>query len=249
MHGDLASYRDASDFVRGLDVVIHLAHTNTPLTSNDDLPSDAAMNLGPTLTLIQAVRSSPGRCHVVFSSSGGAVYGPPNDARRALTEDDPCEPVNSYGIQKLMGEHYLRLAADEGWLTATVLRIGNAYGVALPRERGQGFLGVAMADHARQMPVRVFGAIDNVRDYVHLDDVSEAFERSLEPSAPYRVYNIGSGKGTSVRDLLDLLERVSGRRVVVERETLMGADRLTGWVVLNSERATTELRLEANCRA
>ena len=152
MHGDLASYRDASDFVRGLDVVIHLAHTNTPLTSNDDLPSDAAMNLGLTLTLIQAVRSSPGRCHVVFSSSGGAVYGPPNDARRALTEDDPCEPVNSYGIQKLMGEHYLRLAADEGWLTATVLRIGNAYGVALPRERGQGFLGVAMADHARQIP-------------------------------------------------------------------------------------------------
>ncbi|MDQ3938396.1 MAG: NAD-dependent epimerase/dehydratase family protein, partial [Chloroflexota bacterium] len=176
--GDLASPHDAAAFAERLGCIVHLAHTNTPLTSNRDLPSDTAMNLVPTLNLIQALRGVESNCHVVFASSGGAIYRGGADGV-PVTEDAPVEPTTSYGIQKLTAEHYLRVAAREGWLSASVLRIGNAYGALLPPERLQGFLGVAVASLAAGRPIRVFGSTENVRDYVHLDDVCRVIELAV----------------------------------------------------------------------
>ena len=76
---DLNSYEDCRAFVRDVDVIVHLAHTNTPLTSNRSLPSDASANTGPMLTLLQAVREAGTRPRVVFASSGGAIYRPSDD--------------------------------------------------------------------------------------------------------------------------------------------------------------------------
>src|SRR4051794_30400771 len=84
VEGDLGSPQDAAECIAGADAVVHLAWTNTPLTSNAHLPSDANANMVPTLTLLEAVREA-GTCpHVVFASSGGTVYGPPSDTRPFL---------------------------------------------------------------------------------------------------------------------------------------------------------------------
>lgn len=246
--GDLTSPQDAMEFVQGLDCVVHLAHTNTPLTSNKDLPSDAAMNLVPTLSLIQALRHRDADCHVVFASSGGAIYRGSVD-RTPVTEDSPVEPATSYGIQKLTTEHYLRLAAGEGWLSASVLRIGNAYGALLPPERLQGFLGVAVSQLAQGRPIRIFGSMANVRDYVHLDDVCRVIELALERRPEFGVFNVGSGQGVSVSDLLKLLASIVGTVPVVEHELpTRDAQRLPAWIVLDSSRAAAELGWTASVR-
>jgi UDP-glucose 4-epimerase len=192
------------------------------------------------LSLIQAIREAAKKVHVVYASSGGAVYG--RIAKGSpIPETAPPEPTTSYGVQKLAGEHYLRLGAEEGWLTANALRIGNAYGVALPRERLQGFLGVSVAAHARGDPIRVFGDPENVRDYVHLDDICDAIDLALGRRDGYGVYNIGSGRGASVRELISLLEEASGRAANVEVEYIGGAAALTPWVVLDATKAAREL--------
>ena len=241
LQGDLASPRDCQALVSGAEVLIHLAHTNTPLTSNRDLPSDVATNAVPTVTLLQAVREAGSRPHVVYASSGGALYAPPDDAR-PVDESAPCSPTTSYGIQKLLGEHYLRMAAHEGWLTATVLRIGNAYGLLLPTTRTQGFIGVAVARLRDGLPIRVFGDPDNVRDYVHLDDVCRMFAAACEPRRDFSIYNVGSGRGVSVRELLSLLGTVSGRELAVEHDTpTEDATRLPHWIVLDCTSAEREL--------
>lgn len=241
MQGDLASPHDAAAFVEGLDCVVHLAHTNTPLTSNRDLPSDASMNLTPTLTLLQALREGSTTCHVVFASSGGAVYRG-GSGRAPVTEEAAVAPSTSYGIQKIVAEQYLRLGADEGWLTATSLRIGNAYGRLLPPERLQGFLGVAVSQLAAGNAIRIFGDPANVRDYVHLDDVCRALELALVHRRGYQVFNIGSGVGVSVNELVELLGRITGASPRVEHE-LSTADtrRLPQWIVLDSSKAAREL--------
>jgi UDP-glucose 4-epimerase len=238
--GDLASYRDCASFVAGLDAIVHLAHTNTPLTSNKDIPSDAAMNIVPTAMLLQAMRDGGTTPHVVYVSTGGALYR--GDGHRPVSEESPVEPTTSYGIQKLMGEHYFRLAAREGWITATVLRIGNAYGVLLPPERLQGFIGVALAKILEGSPVRVFGDPDNVRDYVHLDDVMRMFELVVGRSTGFEVYNVGSGEGKSVREVLELLQRLSGIDAEVVYEPLTAdSSRLPPWIVLDVSKARREL--------
>lgn len=238
---DLASARDCRSFVADVDAIVHLAHTNTPLTSNKSLASDAAANAIPTLTLLEAIRDARTRPHLVYPSSGGALYRPSADGR-PVDEQSPLEPLTSYGILKLAFERYLRMAADEDWLTATVLRIGNPYGVLLPSERLQGFIGVAVRQLLSGHPVRVFGDLDNIRDYVHLDDVCRAVERAFDPPHDFAVYNIGSGRGTSVHEVLAILADVTGEDVRLERDEPAGeAARLPRWIVLDSTKAEREL--------
>ncbi len=245
MQGDLNSPGDCATFVDGVDAIVHLAHANTPLTSNAHLPADALVNLVPSLTLLQAIRDSGSRPQVVLASSGGAVYQP-RTSGEPIDEDAPAAPASSYGIQKLALEHYLRMAAAEGWLTATALRIGNAYGTLLPRERLQGFIGVALNHVLHDEPVRVFGDWNNVRDYVHLEDLSQAFLAAAEQRDEFEVYNIGSGVGHSVREILSLLEQLTEAKVPVEfDDPTAAAERLPSWVVLDVTKARERLGWEA----
>jgi UDP-glucose 4-epimerase len=241
VRGDLTSPVDADAFVRDLDVVVHLAGSSSPLTSNAHLQADVLGNLLPTLSLIQAIRERGRPLHVVFASSGGAVYAAP--ARpEAVDEDAPTAPTSSYGIQKLASEEYFRMASDHGWLTATVLRIGNPYGVLLPAERLQGFIGVAINRLAQGERVRLFGDTRNVRDYVHLDDVITLFERVLQTGEPFSIYNVGSGEGHSVDEILSTIATILGRDVSVERSAVAGEPRdLPPWIVLDAGKARREL--------
>jgi UDP-glucose 4-epimerase len=232
LQGDLASPHDAAALVADADAIVHLAWTNTPLTSNAHLPSDASANLLPTLTLLEAVRASEAGPQVVFASSGGAVYGAARE-RRPFGEDDPCRPQSSYGIQKLTTEHFLRMAAEHRWLTATALRIGNPYGVPLPPERLQGFIGTAVAQFLAGERIRIFGNRANVRDFVHIIDVCRAVELSLTSRESFDVFNIGSGTGHSVDDVLRLVEALIGRPLDVRTESSAAADDLPSWVVLD----------------
>jgi UDP-glucose 4-epimerase len=244
IQGDLGSPRDCERFLDGVDVIVHLAHVNTPLTSNAHLPADAAANLVPSLTLLQQIRESGTRPHLVLASSGGAVYRPRSE-QDPIDEEAETAPSTSYGIQKLALEQYLRMAAAEGWLTATVLRIGNAYGTLLPRERLQGFVGVALNYIVHGEPVRIFGDWDNVRDYVHLDDLSRAMMLAAGRPEGFALYNIGSGAGHSVRQIMALLESIVGRPVPLQRDApTPAAERLVSWVVLDSRRARRSLGWE-----
>lgn len=240
IQGDLGSPQDAAECIAGADAVIHLAWTNTPLTSNAHLPSDASANMLPTLTLLEAARKA-GTCpHVVFASSGGTVYGPPCDMR-PFVETDACHPQSSYAIQKLAAEHYLRMASEHGWLTTTSLRMGNPYGVLLPPGRMQGFIGTAVSQLRAGSPIRVFGNPKNVRDYVHVDDMCRAFELVLAPQDRFDIFNIGSGTGHSVAEIIQLIEQIEGRDVPVWFDHPAAADELPAWVVLDSGKARERL--------
>jgi UDP-glucose 4-epimerase len=237
IQGDLVSPRACAELVQDADVVVHLAHVNTPLTSDAHLPSDAAANLVPMLNLLQAIRSAKRTPNVVLASSGGALYRGAS-GRQPLSEESPALPVTSYGVQKLAQEHYLRIGAEQGWLTATVLRIGNPYGVLLPSERRQGFIGVALNSLREGRPIRIFGNEGNVRDYIHLDDMCRMFELAVQRADGFDIVNVGSGEGHSVREIVDLIERIAGRPVPVERAPDEdSAERLPEWVVLDIGKA------------
>jgi len=236
--GDLLSRSDCERFVADLHLIYYLAHNNTPVNSDLDLPSDVLVNLVPLLNFIQAIQMLGTKPHVVYFSSGGAVYAPKQD-RVPYLETDPCRPVSSYGIQKLAAEDYLRLAAHKGHLTSTILRVGNAYGTPLPHFRMQGLIGVAVNCVAEGRPVRVFGDLNNVRDYIHLEDVSEIAMRASVPKQPFSIVNVGSGAGHSVDGILRIIEEVWGKPIDIRSEQDRG-NWLTDWVVLDIGKAREE---------
>jgi UDP-glucose 4-epimerase len=236
--GDLLSRSDCERFAADLHLIYYLAHTNTPVDSDLDLPSDALVNLVPLLNLLQAIQKLGTKPHVVYFSSGGAVYAPKQD-HVPYRETDPCGPVSSYGIQKLAAEEYLRLGARKGYLTSTILRVGNAYGTPLSQFRMQGLIGVAVNCVAQGRPVRVFGNPGNVRDYIHLEDLSEIAVRGSIPKRPFSIINVGSGVGHSVRDILRVIEELWGKPIDIHSDQTCG-DWLTDWVVLDNGKAKEE---------
>ena len=244
--GDLMSEADCGEFVHGLAAVGHLAQSNTPAISDRHWPSDLVSNIGATLNLLEALRRRGGDpCHFLFASSGGSVYGHGNPSGGLYSEDMPCHPLSPYGIQKLAIEHYLHLASQQGWLTASILRFSNVYGAILPPERRQGLIGVSVSRMLDGKSIQIFGSEETVRDYVHVDDAVSAAVLGLFQKSPFQIYNIGAGIGHSVREVLEILERVS-RCPVVKESSDFGKHsfRLTPRVVLSIEKAQRELGWE-----
>ncbi len=233
--GDLHSTADCERFADGLELIYYLAHTNTPVNSDLDQPNDVLLNLVPFLNLLQAVGRLGTKPHIVYFSSGGAVYA--RSAERVpFREGDPCSPSCSYGILKLAAEHYLRLATQRGFLTATVLRVGNAYGTLLPRHRMQGLIGVALSNLSNGTPIRVFGDRSNVRDYIHLKDLCILAERVGQARECFDIVNAGSGQGHSVADVLDIIQECHGRPLQLFVNESQGRW-LTDWAVLDIAKA------------
>jgi UDP-glucose 4-epimerase len=174
---------------------------------------------------------------VVFPSSGGTVYGMAGGAE-PFTEDASTEPVSSYGITKLTIEKYLALYRHMHGIDYRILRISNAYGEGQQPDRPQGLIGVVLQRLMVGRGITVWGDGSTVRDYVYAADVADAFVRAgrsqLRPEES-RIFNIGSGEGHSVRQVLSLIEEVTGQRPEVTYAPARACD--VARAVLSSRRA------------
>jgi UDP-glucose 4-epimerase len=247
--GDLMNEADCAEFVEGLDSVVHFAQSNSPAISDRHWSSDLLANISPALNLLDTLRRRSGsKCHLVFASSGGAVYGRQPLKRASFNEYDECLPLNPYGIQKLALEHYLRTACEQGWLRATVLRISNAYGDLMSVDRRQGLIGVALSRVLAGQPVKVFGPLDTVRDYIHVNDIVRAFKLAVDDwdsDHAFRIFNISAGIGHSVADVLAMISNIAQKSILTEDSDFgYAAISLLPWVVLDNRKAFRELGWE-----
>jgi len=236
MIGNLSSEYDCKEFIKNVDIIIHLAHSNTPLTSNNDVISDVNLNLIPTITLLESIKKYGKKIHLIYASSGGAIYGQSKD-RIPFKESCLCTPTSSYGIQKLVAENYIRLWAEKSLLTATILRISNPYGILLPTDRKQGLIGVVLSKLIKNAPQQIYGDSNNIRDYIHLEDMSKAFEQAIENRSDYDIFNIGSGNGYSVNDIFSLIEKFTSIKIQKEYIKNDNFNKLSDWVVLDTVKA------------
>jgi UDP-glucose 4-epimerase len=192
--------------IRPGDCVLHLVSSTVPGSSNEDPYGDIASNVLPTLRLLELARQRSVK-KVVFLSSGGTVYGP--GVAVPTPEAAATDPICSYGIQKLAIEKYLALYRRLHGLDSVVLRVANPYG---PYQLGfgQGVIAAIFRKALQAEPITIWGDGTVVRDYIHVSDVVEAIlcaVRLDSPTAP-RLYNIGSGVGKSLRDILDAVRRL-----------------------------------------
>jgi UDP-glucose 4-epimerase len=197
--------------VKDVDVVVHLAWNTVPKTSNEDPVFDVISNVCGTLTLCDAcVKSNVKK--VVFLSSGGTVYGAA--ATIPLDENQPPVPLNSYGITKLTAETYLGLYRHLYDLEYMVLRPSNPYG-PLQNPLGQvGTVAVFLYRALQGIPIRIWGDGSAVRDYIFIDDLVEAITRAIQATnTKDRVFNVGSGTGLSLMQLVDRIALMTGHQL------------------------------------
>lgn len=189
------------------DVVFHLAAQMDVRKSVGDPLGDTRTNVLGTVNVLEScVRAGVPR--VVFASSGGTVYGEP--ATVPVTERAGLRPGSPYGAAKVAGETYVEAFRQLHGLQGVCLRLANVYG---PRQDPHGEAGV-VAIFARALTsgrqARIFGDGTSARDYVHVDDVVEAFVRCADGRADGRRLNVGTGVATTVRELHRLVARAAG---------------------------------------
>ena len=192
--------------VDGQDIVFQLLGGSVPVESNRDPVGDVQASLIPTLRLIEACRTA-GVSRFVFASSGGTVYGATPSA--PISENAPTNPTTAYGINKLAIEKYLGLFRHLHGFDAIALRIANPYGPFQHRRRAQGLVGAVMARVLAQETIEIWGDGSIIRDYVHIDDAVTAMLAAAIYAGPYRVFNVGSGEGRSVREVVDDIRALS----------------------------------------
>lgn len=199
----------------GYDLICHLAARMDVRHSVAGPVVYAENNVAGTVAVLEASYRAARRPRVLYASTGGAVYGdlhPPPHA-----EGSHPEPDSPYGAAKASAEYFVAYYARILGLETGILRIGNVYG---PRQNPHGEAGVVaifLGAIFDARPLTVFGNGTQTRDYIYVADVCEGFvaaaKASLPPAGPVaaRTWNLGTGRGTSILDLIDALGRAAGR--------------------------------------
>ena len=188
------------------DIVFHLAAQTSVIRSLENPEDDARANALGTANLVQRCIEH-GVQRVVYSSTGGAMYGEPQHL--PCREDHPIAPLAPYGVSKYGGELYLSCFASMADLKYTVLRYGNVYG---PRQDPYGEAGVVAIFSKRMLDgaeVIVYGDGAQERDFIYVGDIIEANVLALNEQKN-EVYNIGTGEGGSVNTIFEELARLTG---------------------------------------
>ena len=212
--GDFNDPLSIAAAVEGCDTVFHLINASTPANANVDKMADLRWNVLSTLHLLEACRSGPPK-RVIFISSGGTVYGIPKTI--PTDEEAPCWPITSYGISKLAVERYLHLYEYMHGLDYRILRVSNPFGPYQVAEKNQGVVGAFAKRIVAGQPLEIWGDGSVTRDYVYIDDVVAALELAAMHEGPDRVFNIGSGVGRRLDDVVEALQTIEGRPLAVER--------------------------------
>lgn len=201
------------ELLKGQDLVYHLISTNNPTTSNKNIGKDLTDNIEISIKLLEAcVKNQVKR--VIFISSGGTVYGP--DAICPIKEEDVTNPINTYGIQKLTIEKLLYLYEYMYNLDYRVVRLSNPYG---PYQRPNGKLGVITTFIYKALnneTIFVYGDGSVIRDYIYIGDAIRGIVTIADDESEHKVYNLGSGVGTSVNDIIKIIERLTGKKLDVK---------------------------------
>ncbi len=198
-----------SEVLSGCDTVVHLASTSAPGTDLD-ISADAQSNVMASLHLFDRCVAA-GVKRLVFVSSGGTIYGIPGHV--PIPESAPTQPITAYGVAKLSIEKYLEVYSRLHGLDYRILRVSNLYGPFQTVEKKQGVVAAFLSEAMRGEPLEIWGDGQVVRDYIYVTDVAEAVFAALRHQGKPWIFNIGSGAGLSLVEVIDAIEHLLDRKL------------------------------------
>lgn len=207
LHGDFNTLAEHPEWLDGVDAVCHAAWSSVPKTAASDPQGDVQTNVVGTLKLLDMIQAATTVEHLMFISSGGAVYGSvfSNDP---ILESQRLSPISAYGIGKMAAESYCTLLMKECDKKLTIIRPSNPYGAG---QSSQGILGVVSTFLACALGGRtadIFGDGSVVRDFLDVRDLAALMVKAFELPVP-GIYNCGSGVGVSLREVVEAVEAVT----------------------------------------
>lgn len=239
--GDFLNRDDLKNALKGMDYVFHFISTTTPITAENDPLIDIETNIRMSVELFQLCVDAKIK-RIIYPSTGGAVYGSSVAVGSSHKEIDPTLPVSPYAIGKLTIENYLHYFYRKFNMDYIVFRISNPYGSRQSMRSKQGVIPIFL-DHVHNgTPVTVYGDGSMIRDYIYVQDLAHMITSVFNKKHQHRTYNLGSGKGNSVKEILDCIEKVTGKKAIIQREAVPAT--FVDKVTLDTSRYTDEFHIE-----
>lgn len=200
--GDVSRAEEVVGALKDATLLINLVHTTVPGSSMVDPGLDIISNVASSARWLEHIGETSLR-KIIYFSSGGTVYG---ESKAPIAEDYPTNPLNSYGITKLAIEKYTAMYATHSDIDYCIVRPSNVYGPGQQLHYGQGVIGVMASRALRGEELEVWGEGTDRRDYLFIEDLISAIIELLDYNGPFRIFNISSGAGHSVLDVISVLE-------------------------------------------
>jgi UDP-glucose 4-epimerase len=221
LQGDFLTLNGLEEMLENIDIIVHLISTTVPKTSNENPIFDAKSNLLGTIKLLEIARKK-GIKKIVFASSGGTVYGVPQEI--PISESHPTNPINSYGIIKLTIEKYLYLYHYIYGIDYCILRMSNVYGERQTVSNIQGLIPTIVFNGLQKKETVIYGDGSVVRDYLYVSDAVNAFVKAIAYSGDNKIFNIGSGKGYSINEIISYVEKMLNNTLLIKHEKSRSLD-------------------------
>ena len=204
IYGDFSDTTLLSLALDNMQIVYHLLTTTVPFTANIDAVFDITTNLVATVKFLDLIVEK-GVQRLVYSSSGGTVYG--NPQYLPIDEKHPCNPIGSYGIVKNTIERYIELYALRNKFSFLIVRPSNPYGPGQNYRKNQGLIGKLIYNSITKEKFTIWGDGSAVRDYIFIDDLTSFF-KVAGLSEESGVFNAGSGMGMNINQIIAALSKI-----------------------------------------
>lgn len=204
---NINSIPDLYEAMMGIDIIFHLASTTVPSTSSIDIIADVNNNVISTLNILN-LAARQGIKKFVYFSSGGAIYG--NSDFLPLTEEDHKNPVSSYGIIKATIEQYIKLYNKQNNLEYLIVRPSNPYGPRQGHFIAQGVIATFLRKAKNDEPFLIYGDGTSKKDYIFISDFIEMMLQLVETDSQ-GIFNIGSGHGTSLNEIIAVINKITNK--------------------------------------
>ncbi len=218
--GEFADSDNLRNTLDGSEVAYHLISSTVPGDDTVDPIKELSENIFSTIAFLEMCK----KCNVkriVFVSSS-SVYG--LQSTMPISEGADTNPISSHGIQKLTIEKYLQLYQFLYDIDIRIIRLSNPYGPGQSLSGRQGFVAIAIGHMIKNEPVLLRDSGRPIRDFIYIDDVSRALTLAgIVENAP-SILNIGSGKGYSLKQVVELLKEITGNHVLTVSGELRKAD-------------------------
>jgi UDP-glucose 4-epimerase len=221
IEGDFNNEIDIKNSLEGINFVFHLVSSTLPASSNENMEYDVESNLISSIKLFQQCVNFKIE-KLSFLSSGGTVYGIPEII--PVKENFFSNPICSYGIIKRTIEEYLFLFGKIHDLNYNVFRLSNPYGERQNPHASQGAIAVFMHKIINDETIEIWGDGEVIRDYIYIKDAVTALAYSMEIDSPGKVFNLSSGKGYSLNQILDFMKKISGKDIKLKYVSARNVD-------------------------
>lgn len=212
---DILHTSELINCVESADYILWLVHASVPSTKDDSLVDDFIINVSPIVKFLEKAECLKNLKKFIYLSSGGTVYGN-TEYFVPIKENHKKKPISNYGLSKSIAEKYIEYLTNEKLFETVILRPSNVYGPYQNLIKPQGIIGYAFKAVKDSLSLDLYNEGKVIRDFIYVDDLARAVETFLVNDVVQgniSFYNVGSGEGFSIMQVLEKIEKITGEKL------------------------------------